>query len=79
MSNNQYWSSKLRNVKFCPWCGCETLDRDQFCDEGEFQHKAPAFWCRSCLRGFSIDHSARVYYALNLLKFEKQQTRKANF
>lgn len=67
---------KFASAKFCPFCGTETLIRDEYRSEGETDSKAahygrsayPEWICSICNVGFKLSPSRRHEHALALFK-----------
>lgn len=60
-------SGMLKNCRFCPKCGVESLDRDEY-RSGRTKTGYPEFVCRTCGFAFRIHPSKRVEMADALFK-----------
>lgn len=77
---------KLGEAKYCPLCGCESLERDAYrlthtnrrgkkgLTETQFQHQqALEFICKACGAAFKIGPSMRHDHATSLIASERRQ------
>lgn len=55
-----------KDVRFCPKCGVESLDRDRYMEDKNVPHAE--YVCRTCGLGFRIGPSKRVGTAENLFR-----------
>lgn len=68
---------KVKNARFCPWCGVESLFRDDY--EREVHNHAAnnpqgVDWiCLACGVGFRLTNSFRANLALRLLRDERKR------
>ena len=64
-------------ARFCPWCGVESLERDQY-KRDRHSHGVgnggchPEFTCRTCGSGFELRNSNRADQAVALLRAESR-------
>lgn len=64
---------KLRKVKFCPWCGTATVERDTFNQSDNHHANDHVSWtCSNCLTGFSVAHSPRTMFVHRMYAQERQ-------
>jgi hypothetical protein len=68
-THGQQYERRLKNARFCPWCGTNSLVRDQF---GDWENKLPAFICSVCHAGFTLSRSPRAEFALELFGRERR-------
>lgn len=51
------------NLRFCPWCSTETLERDRYRWDNEQKDSGGTEWiCTNCGRGFFVTPSLRVQH-----------------
>jgi hypothetical protein len=60
-----------REVRFCPLCGVESLDKDRYLEEKNCPHAE--YVCRTCGLGFRIGPSRRVATADDLLREHRKR------
>lgn len=68
-------------ARFCPLCGCESLERDQYRKEHgkvsrdgrqSYDFQSPEFLCNACGFGFRLTPSLRHEHALVLFKQHRE-------
>lgn len=74
-------SGKFSELRFCPSCGCETLDRDTYRTESNHPRKDgyPEFICRICGLGFRVVPSLRWEQAVRMFAEHRRMRPKADF
>jgi len=72
---------RFTEARFCPLCGCETLDRDDYRREhgkkspagrSGFEFQSPEFLCRICGFGFRLSPSLRHEHATSLFRAHRE-------
>lgn len=68
------FKDSLRAVKFCPWCGSDDIQRDDFNPaaikkNGEQRdHGLRAWVCNLCFQGYVVKLSPRAEYARHMIR-----------
>jgi hypothetical protein len=68
------FKDSLRAVKFCPWCGSNDIQRDDFNpaakkrDGEQRDHGLRAWVCSSCFQGYVVKLSPRAEYARYMIR-----------
>lgn len=73
-------SRKFSQLRFCPSCGCEAIERDDYRVENNHarQHGYPEFICRMCGLGFRVVPSLRWEMAVKMFADHRRMRPKAD-